>query len=342
MKKLFIIILFATLLFVPLFAEFNLTTEVSLNHNILLTEDTDPLYFESGNVLINLDSVGFKNVKTDMGVNLTFNSNSPNPSFSLDHLTIKARFPSFRLTFGKTRLDWGEGNLFNAGNVLFNSTSYSVPLLNDSVILEREWLGAVTIPLSSFSFLEGAIILPDDGDVMGLKGGIRYYSSEGSVKIDTGISAGGGNITPHLSIMGNIGIDASISTSFGLPVNSEALPVFKESWNITGTLFHIFSFMSQDTLSVRIEILYAPYASGEELPLFLYPSLQYGFSNGISLYAQSIVSPIDLSASISLGGSWNIFEGLTINSFMQTAIGDDDDVFTYGNVAFSIGLISLF
>ena len=64
---------------------------------------------------LNLDSVGNKNVKGYFQLDSLIAD-----SFGIDvpRAYLKVRFPWFRLTLGKTRVSWGDGFVFNAGDVV--------------------------------------------------------------------------------------------------------------------------------------------------------------------------------------------------------------------------------
>ncbi|NCB02209.1 MAG: hypothetical protein EOM67_08600 [Spirochaetia bacterium] len=342
MNKKVLILIVIILISLPLFSAFNLSTELSLMNTLTIKESTGSDIAQSGNILFGLNSTGYKNVKADVGVNVGFYSLTTIPTISLDRLTIKARFPSFRVTLGKTRLDWGEGSLFNAGNVLFEDTAIDIPLLTTSPILDRQWLGAITIALTSFSFFEGALIIPETEKLSDLKGGIRYYNSEGDVKVDAGLSIRNNALTPHLSVLGNIGLDASLSASFDIPLTEDDPSSMKESLSISTSLFYVYSFLNQDSLSLTLEALYTPFSLDATNTLFLYPVVQYALSNGLSFSMRSIISPIDMSASVSASMGWNIFDGLQISALINTELGESGDSFTYNDVKVSIGLTSLF
>ncbi len=343
MKKLTTLITLLVTISLPIISSVTMSTEISLVNTLVVNKSVAPSYIQSGSALVTLSSSGYKNIKADIALKSIFNSNN-DITVDLDRITIKARFPSFRILVGKTRLDWGEGSLFNAGNVLFEDTNYSVPILNNSPVLDRAWLSAITIPLSSFSFLEGAIIVPETKEIEEVKGGIRYYNSEGSVKVETGLSFRDYSLTPHISIMGNVGIDASFSASVDISLAGEDSTHLKESITLSSRLFHIIAFRNQNRLSLSLESLYTPFPQSENLALFLYPTIQYQLSNGISISVHSIISPLDLSASLHAVASWNIFDGLMISASMNTEVGDEGDTFSFdkGMSSFSIGLSSLF
>jgi len=339
MKRIVLVVVIAVVLSTSAFASLDITSELSLMNTLMLDSSDNLSYIQSGNALVTLSSSGYKNIKADIAVNVGFNSLELSPTASLDRLTLKARFPNFRILMGKTRLDWGEGELFNAGNVLFEDVTSDIPLMNDSLVLLREWLAAFTYPISSFSFLEGAIIVPQSGKPDEIKGGLRYYNSEGNMKYEGGARVDKESLIPYVSIMGSIGIDASLSASVAIPFDSDE-NIIKESVTFSSSIFHIFSFLNQDTLSLRLEGLYSPY---KDISIFLYPSIQYQLSNGMVFSLKSIICPIDVSASVSAGTIWNIFEGLVISGFVNSNIGEVDDTFSFNDaITISIGLSSLF
>ena len=314
MKRVFFFISLIILLSGTVLASINISSEITLMNSANFNTGEDPSYTQIGNALVTLSSSGYKNIKTDIAVNAGFSSTEATPTASLDRITIKAKFPSFRLLMGKTRLDWGEGELFNAGNVLFEDATKSAPIINDALVLQRKWLTSITYPLSSFSFIEGALIVPTTNKAADVKGGLRYYNSERDIKIETGAAANQDKVTPYVSISGSIGIESALSASISIPFDGDE-ETRNESLTFSASVFHIFSFLNQDTLSLRGEALYTPFTASW---LFFYPSVQYQFSNGISLSLKSIVSILNESASISGGLGWNIFEGLVMSSYINT------------------------
>ncbi len=79
--------------------------------------------------------------------------------FDIPRLYIKVRFPGFRITAGKNRVSWGEGFLFNAGDIIFEGSGLLRSLSYDVLRTETDWLADIYIPLGLFSFAEG-IMLP--------------------------------------------------------------------------------------------------------------------------------------------------------------------------------------
>lgn len=157
---------------------------------------------------------------------------------------IKARLDELRLTVGKTRLSWGEGALFNAGNVIFGSTE--VDLSAEDLRDDNAWLAAVVYPVGEFSFVEAVVLPPDPpfkaiaaksanpalqatpafGSVENVSAGGRAYARLGGVKVEAGYLWAGETPAasavqasvpaahkPYLSLQGNLWADWHLSAS---------------------------------------------------------------------------------------------------------------------------------
>lgn len=286
------------------------------------------------------------------------------PLLALDRAYVKARFPLFRLVTGKTRLSWGDGFVFNAGDVIFGSTSTAVDLTAEEVRTETDWLVSANLPLGRFSFLEALVMPPAEdaaeGRILGrlqdTSAGARFYTKAGSLKVEGGyFYRGEENLhRPYLALQGNLGADWYLSTSADLSGDagfSEALlDSLRDSWRISGGLFHLQQLNRIQSLSLRLEALVRPWREwGRQEPviasplaengaaqvdypeygLLLYPEVTYSPQEAVSLSLRSLVSPLDLSAQITLGGSWNILQGYTLSAYAVAQAGEGDDLFAW-------------
>lgn len=116
-----------------------------------------------------------KNVKGQVSLNVARSNLYPVDLLSLDRAWIKVRLPWFRITAGKTRLSWGNGSLFNAGDLLFGSTDLAVDLTGDELRTTGAWLGSVYLPIpfvGPFTYIEGVVIPPalDETDLATIQG----------------------------------------------------------------------------------------------------------------------------------------------------------------------------
>ncbi|MDC7226359.1 MAG: hypothetical protein PQJ61_06315 [Spirochaetales bacterium] len=313
----------------------------------------------AGTAAFSYKSTGSKNVKAD----LAFSFAEPETGLlvpSLDRAYVKARFPSFRLTAGKTRVSWGDGLVFNAGDIIFGSTDTSVDLTASEIRTETEWLTAVNIPLGSFSFIEGVAIAPETDTVAGFavgslqksSGGGRFYTKAGSIKLEGGYffdqtgdeaSATDWESALHrayVAAQGNLLADWNIAASAALPAVGDAKQTVKDELNISGGLFYLASLNSISSMTFRLEALYRPFYSWEEeswisvseqpeYALVLYPEVGYTPTDSVSLTLRSVWSPVDASAMITAGAGWNVFEGFDLSCYAVFNAGDPDDSFAW-------------
>ncbi len=340
-------------------AENNVSTELSLLNLVIFDEGNTPDYVMMGGVDLNFSSSGFKNMKGTLslgfsdssypdvnGITIT-NSVDPFRDISIKQLEIKARFPEFRLTTGLTRLDWGEGTLLNSANVLFSDDTEAgnVSFDQNSVELQKKWLLSIQKPLSSFSFLEAVGVAPEDGNLKHSSGGIRYYNGENPVAWETGIALTRGDsqsfITPHLAVSGGSLVEwyTSFSTSFSLDEN--AGETAKDKLNGSAGIFQIFSFDNGNSMTAQLEGRFIPFSEADDRVL-LYPSVIYSLAGGAKLSLQSIYAPVDGSATITAGGSWNILDGFTASAYCAADTGESDDTYPYEGVTAIIGFTALF
>ena len=258
---------------------------------------------------------------------------------------FKARFPSFRLTAGKTRLSWGDGMLFNAGDVLYGSNDTSVALTQAELRSTTNWLASVNYPLGFFSFAE-AVVMPSETDVpIDMLFGARYYTTVKDIKVEMGYATKMPKTTairehkPYLSLQGNLGFDWYLSSSMAIPVAGDIAKKSSESWMISAGIFHLVTLPLDRSITLRLEFLTRPFGKWEigsvndkTAAILLYPELVLAYSPSLSFSLRSIFSPLDLSAMSTLGVSWNIFDAFNLIGSLSVASGDDGDLFAWSSV----------
>ena len=278
---------------------------------------------------------------------LTGNSYEPVTSFDdiVHKAYFKARFPSFRLTAGKTRLSWGDGMLFNAGDVLYGSNDASVSLTQAELRSTTSWLASVNYPLGFFSFVE-AVVMPSETEIpIDMLLGARYYTTVRDIKVEVGYATKTPGTTksrlhkPYISLQGNLGFDWYLSSSLAIPVAGDIAKETGESWMISGGIFHLVTLPLDRSLTLRLEFLTRPFGKWIAGPvndasaaLLLYPELALTYSPSLSFSLRSIISPLDLSAMSTLGVSWNIFNAFNLIGSLSLATGDDGDLFYWSSV----------
>jgi len=101
----------------------------------------------------------------------------------------------------------------------------------------------------------------------------------------------------------------------------------------TAGLYSIIPVGYDDTFSFRVESRLHPAGLWEEdhgevlssYGLYGYGECSWDFGGGLNLLLRGLVNPIDLSARITPGMSWNVFQGFTFLSFLTVQTGDADD-----------------
>ena len=271
---------------------------------------------------------------------------------------IKARFPGMKMTLGKTRLAWGDGIVFNAGDILFGSLNPLLDLTSQELRSDTAWLTAVNIPLGRFAFLEGVLLPPGldvsdpenpgAGDFSRASGGGRTYFTLLNTKVEIGYLYKGEEKVdidvighrPYFSLQGNIGPDwymassAAFLTDWQRSEGSDA--EWEDSWNISFGLFHLQEINRNNTLNLRLESLCFPFQNWEEqggrdsiYGLYLYPELTWLQGGSLTWTLRSVLSPLDASAMITAGAGWNIYQGLILQAYASFFSGDPSDTFAW-------------
>jgi hypothetical protein len=317
---------------------------------------------------LDLDSEGNKNVKGYFRLDSYIGQYV---GIDVPQAYLKVRLPGFRLTMGKTRVSWGDGFVFNAGDVVFGSMeTISGDLSGATLRSETAWLGAVYVPLGAFSFVEAVVLpygVPDPeaeeepftSDPLSaslpihlhqLSGGIRGAFKLGRTTLETGYYASGrtkAEHRPYLSLHGHLLVDWNLSAAI-------AIPMFDLNWEqwdrwlgISAGLFHLVNLGLNRTLSFRLEAAIHPgadwkeMAAGRDYGLFLFPEVAFSPTDTLSLQLRSLISPVDLSTFNFLSVSWNIYQGLNIFSNLSIPIGDGDDQYQWDQdllTAWTVGM----
>jgi len=226
---------------------------------------------------LDLDSEGNKNVKGYFRLDSYIGEYV---GIDIPRAYLKVRLPWFRLTLGKTRVSWGDGFVFNAGDVVFGSMDTISGGLEGSALRdETAWLAAVYLPLGAFSYLE-AVALPYGvpnpeeytfatslGDVSPLmpfhsmSGGIRGTFKLGRTTLETGYYATGRTPTehrPYLSLHGHLLVDWNLSASMAIPQFDPNWEQWEDYLRISAGLFHLVNLGLNRTLSFRLEAAVRP------------------------------------------------------------------------------------
>jgi hypothetical protein len=313
---------------------------------------------------LDLNSVGNKNVKGYFQIDSMI---AESFGIAVPRAYLKVRFPWFRLTLGKTRVSWGDGFVFNAGDVIFGSmNALSGDLSSETLRDETGWLGAVYLPLGAFSFIEAVVfpyplsgpegtfstdlsVLSNTVPFHALSGGARSAFKLGTTTLETGYFASGREAEhrPYISLHGHLLVDWNLSASMAIPMFDPQWQQWDEWLAISAGLFHFVNLGGSRSLSFRLEAAIYPgagwieTAGGTDYGIFLFPEITFSPSDTLSLQLRTLVSPVDLSALAMTGVTWNVYQGLDVSSYMSFMVGDADDFYSLnrdGSVSWTTGL----
>ncbi|MFP4364378.1 MAG: hypothetical protein ACLFR1_10990 [Spirochaetia bacterium] len=341
------------------YGEVNQSVELQLFNSVLRNTEGDFIFTGIGSGNWELSSTGYRNVKAELSLSALIGS--PAPVFSIDRSFIKVRFPWFRLNAGKTRLSWGEGAFFNAGDILFGSTNIRNTDLTSEVLRDQsDWLLSLYVPLARFSFLE-AVVLPPEANLNTPLDSTLFVNSSAAIRamatvIGTEIEGGyrfNGNEDvhiPYIAAQGNLFVDWYAAASAQIP-HGESDYSIEDAWDSTAISFgilHILSIGYTSQLSLRFESLVSPggyweeqESLGAEYGIYLFPEASLSFGDALSVQIRSIISPIDISALTSIGGYWNVYQDFSFLSFITVQSGEEQDIFgwnRYSDLSATLGM----
>lgn len=309
-----------------------------------------------GTAGLNLRSAGDPNVRGELELKATV---ADRAVVEVPRAYIKVRFPGFRLTLGKTRVTWGEGFLFNAGDVVFEGISLPGDLSEAELRDETDWMIVPYLPLGPFSFIEG-VVLPhprlDEGseapvplDVQQLDAGSRIAARLLETKMEAGYLYRGSTNEhrPYISLQRNLlSLEWQLSSSLSVPFDSPEAEDVRESWDLSVGFFRYLTLERGGSLLFRLESAIRPFAGWVEKDhgstdsaygLYLYPEIAYSPRESMTAYLRSVLSPVDLSALTFAGYRWNIYQGFTMHFYAFVMGGDENDHFGW-NRAGDLGL----
>lgn len=345
-----------------LYAESSLALDLQLMQTFYRGQDDEIHPMGLGTAGMTFRSTGNADVKADVQIDyIPLDASIAGQSlshFDLKKVSVKVRFPSLRLTMGKTRVGWGDGQVFNAGDVLFGSLTPGVDLTADEARTETAWLNlvrwspgrktwfeAIYMPPSPQVQLDGSYVIPD---LYHSSGGGRLVTEMGDVIVEAGYIYKGeskvsGDITghrPYLSLHGDAFFDLYASMSLAIPEDQLSWEASRGSLNISLGMFRQFQIGYNGVLSFRLEALVFPYQHWEEQAvlandgseaygLFFYPELNLAVGQNWNIPLMAVVSPIDGSAQVSAGFSWKVYQGFSFLGFYTHEMGDPDDLFAW-------------
>ncbi len=280
----------------------------------------------------------------------------------------KFRFQSYRGVIGKAPFSWGEGLIFNAADEIFGRGT-GVNLMQQEFDDPTAWITSLSRYYGPFSFAEllvnpglavvnpGATDPADSTEYPGIgetRAGIRLVGKPGGIKLEGGYlfdgrsSAGGASLQAgdyfhrlYLSLQGNLWIDWHLSSSLELPDPDHIAGSLPDAlWAgqlYTAGVYSMIPVGYDDTLGFRIETRLYPAGTWSQVHssdnpdygIYGYSELTYDFGGGFSLIGRGLLSPLDLSARLTPGFSWNLFQGFTLLGFATVQTGEALDTYAW-------------
>jgi len=287
------------------------------------------------------------------------------PAVDLKRLWLKANFPSWRLTAGKTKLAWGNGFVFNSGDLLFGSLGPAVDFTQSTVRDDTAFLTAFNIPTGRFSYIEGVLLPPKlswDGTelepqtIEKSSGGLRAFGRLGGWRLEGGYLYKGDAKTAYdllghrgyVSVHGHAGVDLYGAASFAAGYDGSA-GVTRDSWdevkstvNLSLGAFHQLAVGYDGTLSLRFEALVMPWQNWDPVPfddlgtagtgyygLMLYPEVVWTIRSTWNIGLRALVSPIDASAQFTASAGWDVFRGFSLTGYLVMNAGRPDSLYAW-------------
>lgn len=366
------------------FAGAEMITSVTVTDYLILShiidDQLDPSDDEMSLGLINLlntrldiKSEGNKNVKAQF--QLDCNVTGDQTIVDVPRAWVKVRFPGFRITLGKTRVSWGEGFMFNAGDVIFGGMSLDVDISQSVLRDETDIFTVAYIPLGRFSYIETVFLpfprldttsipgftLPVLRDISEVSAGAKIATKALGITFESGyLYEGPGELhKPYVALHGSLLIDWYAAASVAIPqeepegVTTE--DAIAESFAVSCGFYNMIGLDGDASINLRLELGMFPFGEWKEwdteaegIPgpinpygIFIYPEIVYSPDQTMSFQLRSIISPVDVSGILIAGMNWNMYQGFTIG-FMATAMfGDEDDLFGWerdGDAAFIISV----
>ncbi len=348
-----------------LHSESLLTVDMTLLQSAGYDKDKEQWqYGGSGSADFQVKSTGNQNVKGELA--LTYYPLDGLPAgytmVSLEKASIKVQFPSLRLTMGKTRIGWGDGTVFNGGDVLYGSLSPSVDLTADEIRSDtalltllrytagRNYAEAIVMAPSPDMTDPSAPVVPA---ITATSAGGRFVMETGSITVEGGYLCKGqaktaGDVTghrPYLSLHGYGWLDWYGSASLAVPFEgADWRNNVSGTAHLTGGAFRQFGLGYDGTLSVRLETLLYPWAEWEEQPspetygLYLYPELTFALGRNLTLPVLAVLSPVDRSGQFTAGFSWTVYQGFRFLGYGVGELGESSDTFITGNISLMAGM----
>jgi len=263
-------------------------------------------------------------------------------TWDLSRAWIRFRIPDPSLIFnlGKTRLLWGEGLVFNTGDMIHGSMDRGVNLGAEELRAEANWLGGIKWSFGPFSFLEGVLRLDEaqanaEGDappilfpsIHSLSSGARIRFPLGSLSTEASYFWSKGIHSASLTAQFALGINWFFSSRINIP-HPGFQGTEQEELFFSAGLYDVFPLGSDNRLSTRLETLFLPAQSPS---WYLFPEISFSWDQIHSLSLRALGAVQEPSAHWALSYTWSALQGLKVLFTLSGNAGGENTSFGWGN-----------
>lgn len=290
---------------------------------------------------LDLRSTGAQGVRARLQLRATLTETDGVQESTVDvpRAEIRAQLPlagyTPRITVGRSRLTWGEGRLYNAGDVINGIEPQTLEFTSETLRDETQWLAAAYLPIGRFSFAEPVVLVPaaDPGesgsgpDATATAAGARVQGQIASVKSEAGylFRGRGRRHQPYVSLQGNLGVDLYGAASLDI---GERQP---DRMSASAGAFWSTSTPRAHSWSLRVESVgRVERFDRDTLTIRVFPEVQWAPSRLFSVLARSEVLVVERAGALdadntdtttTVGVSWTPLTGLRIALFGGAVTG---------------------
>jgi hypothetical protein len=317
-----------------------------------------PLLVGGGSARLDLAATGNRNVRGQLSLSAelrrTEDAAGAPAAVEVERAFVRARLPGFRLTAGKTRLAWGRGRLFNAGDILFGQRPAFAAGAGE-FLTAADWLVAAYVPLGRLSFLELVALPPlDPFTIDRTDAGGRLLLRLGELTVESGYLYAAARAAAaqarerehrgYLSLKGAAaGIDWHLSAGTALPATpgADLRRAAEQHLLLTGGGLGFLDLGPEaGVVMLLLEAGVRPWRAWQDTTpppsptldhygVYLFPEVGYSPADGLNLSLSGVLSPIDSSGVAAAGASWNILQGLTLGLYTSVTYGHADATFAW-------------